>query len=255
MLDLKRLQNSSQKREDVGAEFRETIIEFTQKILNLFMEEKEGITEVYVVLRDCVRCMVLGNPSAHRIIKFDAIYEENVHMPCPVDKYKDEIIFGNETILYWVDVASGESEWKYVQRKYIYALAVIHELSLVAVGGKNFSKLAYFGKETTRTNIKMYSCSSGDKHEHLFTYDIPGHQVGNVVNMAYITTPPHSTKLLLVQTLNPSSQSSFHFLRVKAFNKVEVYAQIDLSELGILNLIRFRHNSQTGKVVCQEALG
>lgn len=176
-------------------------------------------------------------------------------MPCPVDKYQDELIFGNETILYWVNLSSKDHQWKYVQRKYIYALAVIQELSLVAVGGKNFSKLAYFGKETTRTNIKLYSCSSNDKHEHLFTYDIPGEHIGNIVNMAYLTVPPHSTKLLLLQTLNPSSHSTFHFLRVKAFNKVEVYGQIDLEELGILNLIRFRHNDCCARVVCMEALG
>jgi hypothetical protein len=41
---------------------------------------------------------------------------------------------------------NDSSEWKYVQRKYIYAISVIEELSLVALGGKNFSKLSYFGK-------------------------------------------------------------------------------------------------------------
>jgi hypothetical protein len=193
--------------------------------------------------------LVVGHPEAQRVIKFDPMYEENVHMPCPVDKHQDELIFGNETILYWVNLTSGESEWKYIQRKYIYALAVIEELSLVAVGGKNFSKLSYFGKETTRSNLKLYSCSSNDKHQHLFTYDMPG-QSGNIVNMAYISTPPHSTKLLLVHTLNASSNSSFYFLRVKAFNKIEVFGQMDLEELGILNLIRFRHNKRSGRVVC-----
>jgi len=98
----------------------------------------------------------------------------------------------------------------------------------VGVGGKNFSKLAYFGKETSRSNIKLYSCSSSDKHEHLFTYDIPGENVGNVMNMAYITVPPLGVKLLLAHTLNAEGIGAFHFLRVKAFNKVEVYGQIDL---------------------------
>ena len=110
-----------------------------------------------------------------------------------------------------MNLNTGESEWKYVQRKYIYALAVIEELSLVSVGGKNFSKLAYFGNRIW---------SSSDKHEHLFTYDIPGDNVGNVMNMAYITVPPLGTKLLLVHTLNAESIGAFYFLRVKAFNKV-----------------------------------
>lgn len=105
-----------------------------------------------------------------------------------------------------------------MQRKYIYAIAVIEELSLVAIGGKNFSKLSYFGKETSRSNIKLYSCSSEDKHDHLFTYDIPGVNVGNVANMIYFSAPPHNTKLLLVHTTNPE-QSKFYFFRIKAFNK------------------------------------
>lgn len=119
---------------------------------------------MFVVLRDCIRWFVVGDPQARKTIKFDPIYEENVQMPCPVEKYKDDLIFGNETILYWINLTTDETQWKYVQRKYIYALAVIDELSLVAVGGKNFSKLSYFGKETSRSNIKLYSCSAGDKH-------------------------------------------------------------------------------------------
>lgn len=141
-------------------------------------------------------------------------------MPCPVDKYKEQLIFGNETILFWVNLLTSESEWKYVQRKYIYSLAVIEELSLVAVGGKNFSKLSYFGKETSRSNIKLYSCSSSDKHDHLFTYDMPGQNVGNIMNMAYVTAPPLGTKILLVHSHTQTSGSVFHFLRVKAFNKI-----------------------------------
>jgi hypothetical protein len=93
----------------------------------------------------------------------------------------------------------------------------------VAVGGKNFSKLSYFGKETSRSNIKLYSCSPSDKHDHLFTYDFPGANVGHVAHMAYITVPPLGTKLLLVHTLSADMRSCFFFLRVKAFNKVEVY--------------------------------
>lgn len=120
----------------------------------------------------------------------------------------------------------------------------------MAVGGKNFSKLAYFGKETSRSNIKLYSCSAADKHDHLFTYDIPGQNVGNIMNMAYINAPPHGTKLLLVHTLSGESMSTFYFFRVKAFNKIEIYGQIDLDELGILDLIKFRYNKESSRIVC-----
>lgn len=137
-----------------------------------------------------------------------------------------------------------------MQRKYIYAIAVIDELGLVALGGKNFSKLSYFGKETSRSNIKLYSCISSDKHDHLFTYDIPGNNVGHVTNMAYITTPPNETKLLLVHTINAQSKSSFYFLRVKAFNKIEVYGEVELDDLGILSLLKFKYNKLTQRVIC-----
>jgi hypothetical protein len=149
-------------------------------------------------------------------------------MPTPADIYRDELIFGNESYLFWVNLCNGQNEWKYVQRKYIYALAVIEELSLVALGGKNFSKLSYFGKETSRSNLKLYSCSASDKHDHLFTYDFPASNVGHVASMAYVTAPPLATKLLLVHTVAPGAVSTFFFLRVKAFNKIEVYGQVEI---------------------------
>lgn len=40
------------------------------------------------------------------------------------------------------------------------------------------------------------------------------------MNTAYINAPPHGTKLLLIHTLNQEGVSTFHFLRVKAFNKI-----------------------------------
>jgi hypothetical protein len=206
-------------------------------------------------VRDCVRCFVLEEPLARKSIKFDPIYEENTNLPCPIDRYKDELIFGNESTLYWVNTVSGEAEWKYVQRKDIYCLSVIEELSLVAVGGRSFSKLSYFGKSTGRSNIKLYSCSSADKHDHLFTYDLPGDNVGNVLSMAYVSVPPHGIRLLLVHTLSNSSSSSLYFLRIKAFNKVEVYGQIDLDELGIINLLKFKYNRLSSRIVCLETLG
>ena len=69
--------------------YAETNIEFTEKVLNVYVETKEDCTEVYVVVRDSIRCFVLEEPLAKKIIKFDPIYEENANMPCPIDKYKD----------------------------------------------------------------------------------------------------------------------------------------------------------------------
>jgi hypothetical protein len=60
-----------------------------------------------------------------------------------------------------------------VQRKQVYAIEVVEELNLLMVGGKNFSKLSYLGKSTSRSNIKVYSCGKFSKRDHLFTYDIP----------------------------------------------------------------------------------
>ena len=82
--------------------------------------------------------------------------------------------------MYWISLANEQSEWKYVQRKEIYSIEVIEEMKLLAVGGKNFSKLSLFGKETSRSNIKIYNCGKTDR-SHLFTYDIPINEpVGNV---------------------------------------------------------------------------
>ena len=52
--------------------------------------------------------------------------------------------------------------------------------------------------------------------------------MGNVMNMDYVVVPPHGIKLLLVHTLNNEGKSHFHFFRVKAFNKIEVFGQVDL---------------------------
>lgn len=88
------------------------------------------------------------------------------------------------------------------------------------VGGKNFSKLSYLGKSTSRSNIKVYSCGKVGKREHLFTYDIPDCHGENVIEMKYITTRPNGTKLLLVLT----SHNRIYFLRVRAFDHFEVYS-------------------------------
>lgn len=204
----------------------EVNIELPEKVMAVVMEAREGLHFIYVVVRDCVRVLVLEDPSFKRVIKFDPIDAAHTAMPTPADLYQEELVFGNESYVFWVNLQTGASEWKYVQRKYVYALAVIEELSLVAVGGKNFSKLSYFGKETSRSNLKLYSCTPADHHDHLFTYDFPANNVGHVVSMAYVTAPPLATRLLLVHTVAPDTRSAFFFLRVKAFNKVEVYGQL-----------------------------
>jgi hypothetical protein len=74
-------------------------------------------------------------------------------------------------------------------------------MGLLAVGGKNFSKLSYFGKETSRSNIKIYNCGKLQQRNHLYTYDFPGNDnVGNVMDLKYITTAPSGAKLLMGYT-------------------------------------------------------
>ena len=69
--------------------FKETNIELIEKVLNVFVDVKENCTEFYVIMMDCVHCYVLEDPLARNIIKFDSMYKENLHMPVPVEKYKD----------------------------------------------------------------------------------------------------------------------------------------------------------------------
>lgn len=84
------------------------------------------------------------------------------------------------------------------------------------VGGKNFSKLSYLGKSTSRSNIKVYSCGKHGKRDHLFTYDIPECNGENVMEMKYVSTKPNGTKLLLTLT----SHNKLYFLRVRAYNLI-----------------------------------
>lgn len=94
-------------------------------MLNVLIDKKENMHLIYVLLRDCVRVFMLEDPSYKKILKFDPIDQEHTSMPCPIDIYKDELIFGNESYLFWVNTITGTNEWKYVQRKYIYTLAII----------------------------------------------------------------------------------------------------------------------------------
>jgi len=73
----------------------------------------------------------------------------------------------------------------------------------------------------------LYSCGKKEKN-HLFTYDIPGDQVGNVINMAYITTIPTNMKLLMAHTNSNDTKSQFFFFRIKAYNNIEVYGRFDI---------------------------
>lgn len=84
------------------------------------------------------------------------------------------------------------------------------------VGGKNFSKLSYLGKSTSRSNVKVYSCGLTGTKDHLFTYDLPNCNGDNVMEIKYVSTRPNGTKLLLVLT----NLNKLFFLRVKAFDNI-----------------------------------
>ena len=68
-----------------------------------------------------------------------------------------DVIFGSDCYLYWINAEKDEITWKYVQRRTIYSLCSIEELAFVVVGGKTHSKLAYLGKTTSKTTLKLYS--------------------------------------------------------------------------------------------------
>ncbi len=44
-----------------------------EKVLNVYIENKLNMHYIYVVLRDCVRVLLLEDPSFKRVFKFDAI--------------------------------------------------------------------------------------------------------------------------------------------------------------------------------------
>lgn len=106
---------------------------------------------------------------------------------------------------------------------------MIEELNLLIVGGKTFSKLSYLGKSTHRSNIKIYNGGKTDKYEHLFTYDIPNCSKDHVTGLNYITTKPSGTKLLMVLT----SSGILTFLRVRSYNEIELFSQMNCMEIGI----------------------
>lgn len=52
---------------------------------------------------------MLEDPSFKRVLKFDPIDPANVGMPTPAEIYQDELIFGNESYLFWVNLRNGQS--------------------------------------------------------------------------------------------------------------------------------------------------
>lgn len=118
------------------------------------------------------------------------------------------------------------------------------------VGGKNFSKLAYLGKSTSRSNIKVYSCGITGKRDHLFTYDIPNCNGQNVMEMKHITTKPNGTKLLTVLT----HHQKLFFLRVRAFNHIEIFSCIETMEIGIQEIVSMKYWEDSAIMVCLEKL-
>ena len=114
------------------------------------------------------------------------------------------------------------------------------------VGGKNFSKLAYLGKSTQRSNIKVYSCGKHGKRDHLFTYDIPNCNGENVIELKHIATKPTGAKLLLALT----SQHKLFFLRVRAFNHIEMYSCIEALEIGIQEIVSMKYYPESSILVC-----
>lgn len=139
-----------------------------------------------------------------------------------------------------------------MQRKEIYCIEVIEEMKLLAVGGKNFSKLSLFGKETSRSNIKIYNCGKSER-SHLFTYDIPINEpVGNVEEIKYITTPPSGAKLLAAYTNYNSEIFRLILLRVRAYNTIEVYGRVELNDVGIQAIVGMKYNPKCQKLVVLE---
>ncbi len=64
-------------------------MELTEKVLAIYLELKEGYNFIYVILKDCVRIFIVEDPSYKRVIKFDAIDDDNLNMPTPVELYND----------------------------------------------------------------------------------------------------------------------------------------------------------------------
>lgn len=118
------------------------------------------------------------------------------------------------------------------------------------VGGKNFSKLSYLGKSTSRTNVKVYSGGKTGKHDHLFTYDIPNCHGEIVVEMKYINTKPSGTKLLVILTCT----GLLTFVRIRSFNEIQMYSQMKCHEIGIQEISLLNYCQRTAELVCMEKL-
>lgn len=235
----------------IHVEYKETVLELGKRVLNFIVSEERG--QVYILLRDCLIVCSLDNPFDKRTIKFDGVDAENLSLPTPMVMFDHDttMIFGNESYLYWISLNNSfEPDWKYVQRKEIFAIEIVEELNLLIVGGKNFSKLSYLGKSTSRSNLKVYSCGKTGKRDHLYTYDIPGCNKENVLELKHITTKPNGTKLLLMQT----SGDKIYFLRVRAYNEIQVYSIIEVQEIGLQEIVSLRYHPVSAILVCLERL-
>ena len=221
-------------------------METTKPILNIASDGRS----IYVLMRDCLMVYPIHSLNSKQIIKFDALAEESINNRTPMLVCRDDAIFANDCYLYWVNLKSKDSEWKYVQRKTIYCICPIDELGLLVVGGKTFSKLSYLGKSTSRTNFKIYSNGQSDKHSHLHTFEIPNCQSESVCELKHISTKPTNTKLLLTLT----DHGKLFFFRVKAYNDIELYSRVETHEIGIQSIVSLKYHAETGVLMLLEEL-
>lgn len=98
--------------------------------------------------------------------------------------------------------------------------------------------------------MKIYSCGKTGKREHLFTYDIPKCEAENVLELKYISTKPKGTKLLLMLTSN----NKLYFLRVRAYNDIQVFSIMDVQEIGFQEIISMKYHINSSILVCLERL-
>ena len=68
--------------------------------------------------------------------------------------------------------------------------------------------------------------------------------------MKHITTKPNGTKLLTVLT----HQNKLFFLRVRAFNHIEVFSCIETTEIGIQEIVSMKYYDDSSILVCLEKL-
>ena len=70
------------------------------------------------------------------------------------------------------------------------------------------------------------------------------------MELKYVSTRPKGTKLLLMLT----SGAKLFFLRVRAFNELQVYSVMSILEIGIQEIISMRYYAPSSVLVCLERL-